>query len=53
VLLHQSFNDPAAASGSDEEVLAQFEHVRDEKKKWIEESFAAGECLFHSNQLSQ
>lgn len=45
VLLHQGFSDPVAVSGSDEEVLAQFERVRDEIKKWIEDNFAAAECL--------
>ena len=42
ILLHQSFSDPAAVSGSDEEVLAEFELVRDEIKKWIEESVEQG-----------
>lgn len=42
ILLHQSFSDPAAIRGSDEEILAEFERVRDEIKKWIEQSVANG-----------
>jgi len=41
VLLHHSFSDPAAVTGSDEAILAEFERVRDEIKEWIEESVAA------------
>jgi arsenate reductase len=41
VLLHHSFSDPAAVTGSDEAILAEFERVRDEIKEWIEESIAA------------
>jgi arsenate reductase len=42
ILLHQSFSDPAAVSGSDEQILAEFERVRDEIKIWIEESVEQG-----------
>lgn len=42
ILLHHSFSDPAAAKGSDEEILAEFERVREEIKKWIEESVEQG-----------
>lgn len=38
VMLHHSFSDPAAASGSDEIILAEFEKVRDEIKTWLQES---------------
>lgn len=34
-VLHHSFNDPAAARGTDEAILSQFEKVRDELKEWI------------------
>ncbi|MEN6313289.1 MAG: arsenate reductase ArsC [Clostridiaceae bacterium] len=37
-LLHHSFSDPAAATGSDENILAEFERVRDEIRIWIEEA---------------
>lgn len=32
---HSSFEDPAAATGSDEEVLAVFREVRDEIQQWV------------------
>lgn len=37
--LHQSFDDPSAATGSDEEQLAVFRRVRDEIADWIDETF--------------
>ncbi len=40
VLLHHSFSDPAAVTGSDEVILAEFERVRNEIKSWIEEAIA-------------
>lgn len=41
VLLHHSFSDPAAVTGSDEVILAEFERVRDEIRSWIEEAISA------------
>lgn len=38
--LHWSFEDPAAATGTDEEELAVFRRVRDEIGRRIEEEFA-------------
>ena len=38
--LHQSFDDPSAASGSHEERLAVFRRVRDEIADWIDLTFA-------------
>ncbi|KUK43318.1 MAG: arsenate reductase ArsC [Methanothrix sp.] len=38
-VVHKSFDDPAAASGSEEEQLRAFRRVRDEIKEWIVESF--------------
>ncbi|KQC15843.1 MAG: ArsC family transcriptional regulator [Methanosaeta sp. SDB] len=38
-VVHKSFDDPAAASGSEEEQLHAFRRVRDEIKEWIVESF--------------
>ena len=35
--LHQSFNDPAKATGSDEEILDEFRKVRDEIKEYAQE----------------
>jgi arsenate reductase len=40
ILIHHSFSDPAAATGSDENILAEFERVRDEIRIWIEEAIA-------------
>lgn len=37
--LHQSFEDPSSAEGSEAERLAVFRHVRDEIAQWIEETF--------------
>jgi arsenate reductase (thioredoxin) len=39
--LHWSFDDPAAASGTDDEKLAVFQRVRDEIKKRIDEELVA------------
>ncbi len=37
--IHKSFPDPSAYKGSEEEKLEFFRKVRDEIKKWIEETF--------------
>jgi arsenate reductase (thioredoxin) len=34
--VHHAFDDPAACSGTDEEVLACFRRSRDEIRRWIE-----------------
>jgi arsenate reductase len=36
---HQSFEDPAAAKGTEAEVLAVFRRVRDEIRNWIMETY--------------
>jgi arsenate reductase len=36
---HQSFSDPAAARGTEAEVLAAFRRVRDEIRDWIMETY--------------
>ena len=36
-LVHKSFRDPAAATGSEEERLAVFRLVRDEIRRWLED----------------
>jgi len=36
---HQSFEDPAAAKGTEAEVLAAFRRVRDEIRNWILETY--------------
>ena len=36
---HQSFEDPAAAKGTEAEVLAAFRGVRDEIRNWIMETY--------------
>ncbi len=38
--LHNSFADPSAVNGSDEDKLAAFRRTRDEIKEWIQSSFA-------------
>jgi len=38
-VIHKSFADPAAASGSEEEQLEVFRQVRDEIKEWITQTF--------------
>jgi arsenate reductase len=36
---HHSFEDPAAAKGTEAEVLAVFRRVRDEIRNWIMETY--------------
>ena len=43
--LHQNFTDPASIKGSDEEVLAEFEKVREEIKAWLVENFGRGKII--------
>ncbi|CAN5582141.1 arsenate reductase ArsC [soil metagenome] len=38
-VIHQSFPDPSAATGSDQEKLQVFRDVRDQIGEWIEERF--------------
>ena len=38
--LHQSFTDPSSFTGNDDEILEGFRKIRDEIKKWIEETFS-------------
>ncbi|HUT66396.1 MAG TPA: arsenate reductase ArsC [Spirochaetota bacterium] len=37
-VIHKSFEDPSRAEGSDEQVLAVFERIRDEIRLWIEDT---------------
>jgi arsenate reductase len=37
--IHHSFEDPAAAAGSNERILAVFRRVRDQIDRWIQETF--------------
>lgn len=41
--IHHAFDDPAACTGTDEEVLACFRRSRDEIHAWIREAFIQGE----------
>jgi arsenate reductase (thioredoxin) len=41
--IHQSFPDPSAFTGSDEEVRAGFRQVRDEIIRWIDATFGNAE----------
>jgi arsenate reductase (thioredoxin) len=38
--LHQSFTDPSSFTGNDDAILEGFRKIRDEIKKWIEETFS-------------
>ena len=38
-IIHKSFEDPSALSGTEDEVMAGFRRVRDEIKNWIESGF--------------
>ena len=38
-LLHESFEDPAETTGSEERILNTFVRVRDELKSWIDRTF--------------
>jgi len=37
--IHHSFEDPSAAAGSNEQILAVFRRVRDQIDRWIQETF--------------
>jgi len=37
--MHRGFEDPAALTGSEDEKMVAFRRVRDEIKRWIEETF--------------
>jgi len=37
--MHKSFEDPASASGTEDQVINVFRNVRDEIKDWIKETF--------------
>ena len=41
-VIHQSFSDPSAFKGSDEEVRTGFRNVRDEIIRWIDATFGQG-----------
>jgi len=38
-ILHQSFEDPSALTGTEDEIMAGFRRIRDEIKGWIEDEF--------------
>jgi arsenate reductase len=38
-ILHQSFEDPSALTGTEEEIMAGFRCIRDEIRSWIEREF--------------
>jgi arsenate reductase len=40
--IHHAFDDPAACTGTEEEVLACFRRCRDEIRAWIEEALVQG-----------
>jgi len=40
--IHHAFDDPAACTGTDDEVLACFRRTREEIKNWIDEELVRG-----------
>ncbi|GIV58046.1 MAG: ArsC family transcriptional regulator [Rhodothermaceae bacterium] len=42
-LIHHSFEDPSAATGTEAERLAAFRRVRDAIRDWLEATFVAGD----------
>ena len=38
-ILHKSFEDPSALTGTEKEIMAGFRRIRDEIKSWIENKF--------------
>ncbi|HEX7534005.1 MAG TPA: arsenate reductase ArsC [Syntrophales bacterium] len=38
-IVHQSFTDPSALMGMEEEIMAGFRQIRDEIRSWIENEF--------------
>ncbi|MFX1538188.1 MAG: arsenate reductase ArsC [Promethearchaeota archaeon] len=43
--LHENFQDPSSAEGTEEEILDVFRRVRDEIKAWIEKTFGENEQI--------
>jgi arsenate reductase len=39
-ILHQSFRDPSDVDGSIDEILNSFREIRDDIKKWVEQTFS-------------
>jgi len=39
-IFHQSFEDPSALTGTEEEIMAGFRRIRDEIRSWIENEFS-------------
>lgn len=37
--LHKGFEDPSSITGTEDEILARVREIRDEIKKWIQETF--------------
>jgi len=38
-IIHKSFDDPAQAKGSEEEIMKETRRVRDEIKEWLKTTF--------------
>ena len=49
-VIHQSFPDPSAFTGSDEEVRAGFRSVRDEIIRWIDGTFGSAPAYSKTTQ---
>jgi len=41
-ILHQSFDDPSALTGTEAEIMAGFRRIRDEIRSWIENELLKG-----------
>lgn len=37
--IHKGFDDPSSAQGTKEEILSKFREIRDEIRRWVEETF--------------
>ena len=51
--IHQGFSDPAAFTGSDEEIWARFRRVRDEITRWIDAKFGNAPASLNIEPLKQ
>lgn len=51
--IHNSFDDPTIAKGTEEEILSEFRRVRDEIRKWVIETFGSHEeCFRYSYSIN-
>jgi arsenate reductase len=51
--MHQSFPDPSAFKGSEEEILPKVRAVRDKIKRWVENTFCKENGLAEAGRLKR